>query len=219
MKRQSARMDTTAVLATVAILALGGTTSAQSCVPVRPSPQNSLAPLPSPQACPGPIPCPTSPTCGNPYNPSVCHASLDDLVRLTPAQLDCLYQQSPPAALPQGNLRGRALVAPGTKLAPVASGAAKVLWQGKVIDCQNSMAVNRFFGIKMIRGNLYYDSSWLDGRPALILDYSETSLVYAHYRDEIREVAPGLYLGLMYDRTKCPPKLKMYFALQANCCD
>src|SRR2546421_327244 len=64
-------------------------------------------------------------------------------------------------------------------------------------------------------GNVYHDTSWYDGRPALILDYADTSLVYKKYRDEIREVAPGLYLGLMYKR-RCPqPKFKMYFALQA----
>ena len=32
------------------------------------------------------------------------------------------------------------------------------------------------------------------------------------YRDEIRLVAPGLYLGLMYDRSG--PALTMYFALE-----
>ena len=56
--------------------------------------------------------------------------------------------------------------------------------------------------------------SWRDGGPALILDYSQTSLLYAPYRDEIRQIAPGLYLGLMFDRNTCPPKLKMYFALE-----
>ena len=39
--------------------------------------------------------------------------------------------------------------------------------------------------------------------------------VYKNYRDEIRQVGPGLYLGLMYDRTTAPPKTVMYFALEA----
>ena len=50
----------------------------------------------------------------------------------------------------------------------------------------------------------------------MILDYEGTSKVYGHYRDEIREVAPGLYLGLMYDRTTNPASLKMYFAFDAD---
>ena len=41
----------------------------------------------------------------------------------------------------------------------------------------------------------------MDGQPATILDYSETSHLYANYRDEIRQVGPGLFLGAMYSRT------------------
>jgi hypothetical protein len=54
----------------------------------------------------------------------------------------------------------------------------------------------------------------MDGRPALIIDYSRTSHVYARYRDEIRQVGPGLYLGLMYTRTAPQPTLKTYFLLE-----
>ena len=42
-----------------------------------------------------------------------------------------------------------------------------------------------------IRGQLYEGPSWLDGRPSLVLDYSQTSRIYADNRDEIRQVAPG----------------------------
>ena len=87
------------------------------------------------------------------------------------------------------------------------------MWQGKVVEPGQTSAVNRFFGIRIIRGKLYYGPSWMDGNPSIILDYSTTSLVYARYRDEFREVAPGLFLGLMYARTSPDPKLKMYFAL------
>jgi hypothetical protein len=40
--------------------------------------------------------------------------------------------------------------------------------------------------------------SWLDNQPAIILDYSKTSLVARSVRDEIREVGPGTYLGIVY---------------------
>jgi hypothetical protein len=90
------------------------------------------------------------------------------------------------------------------------------MWQGKIFDESGNSAVNKFFGLKVIRANVYCAESWRDGRPALILDYSETSRLYAPYRDEIREVAPGLYLGLMYERTSPAPKLKMYFVLEAR---
>ena len=79
--------------------------------------------------------------------------------------------------------------------------ARALVWQGKVFDPAEPLAVNRFFGLPMIRAQVYQDRSWLDGAPALVLDYSRTSRVYAQYRDEIRQVAPGLFLGLMYART------------------
>lgn len=140
--------------------------------------------------------------------------SLEQLVRMSPAELDRLYRQGAAVPLPVGQARGRTLFRPGTSLAVPLSRAAKVVWQGKVIH-PDSTAVNRFFGVKIIKGNLFVAESWLDGGPSLILDYSQTSIVYANYRDEIREVAPGLFLGLMYARTSPRPTLKMYFALQA----
>ena len=55
----------------------------------------------------------------------------------------------------------------------------------------------------------------MDGQPATILDYSETSHLYANYRDERRQVGPGIFLGAMYSRTTSEPTFMMYFALQA----
>lgn len=88
------------------------------------------------------------------------------------------------------------------------------MWQGKVFHPEDSTAINRFFGVRMIRGRLYSAPSWMDGRPSLILDYQDTSWVYGKYRDEIRQVAPGVYLGLMYERATPRPTFKMYFALE-----
>ena len=126
--------------------------------------------------------------------------------------------------LPAGRGRGdpagpgarHGLAGAGTWRARALSRGARLLWQGKVIEPDQATAVNRFFGMRIIRGQLYQGPSWLDGAPALILDYSQTSRIYARNRDEIRQVAPGLFLGLMYDRTTAPPRLSMYFALEAT---
>jgi len=40
--------------------------------------------------------------------------------------------------------------------------------------------------------------SWYDGKPCIVLDYSKTSIVAHLVRDEIREIAPGVYLGLVF---------------------
>ncbi|MHC5537228.1 hypothetical protein ACYOEI_03210 [Singulisphaera rosea] len=143
-------------------------------------------------------------------------SSLKQLVRMSGPELDLLYQQSTPGAIPSGKVTGRVIMYPGTKMAVPASRVARMMWQGKIFHEDGTTAVNKFFGVRIIKGKLYHGESWMDGRPSLILDYQDTSLLYASYRDEIREVAPGLFLGLMYSRTTPQPTFKMYFALEAT---
>lgn len=133
-------------------------------------------------------------------------STLDDLTRLTPGQLEALYSYAPTGTIPTGRVKGRALLRPGTKLGPLISKGAVVAWQGKVFDADGRSSINRFFGVKMVRADVSYGPSWRDGNPAIILEYGQTSKLYAPYRDELREVAPGLFLGLMFDRRTSPPR-------------
>jgi len=142
--------------------------------------------------------------------------TLDGLLRMSPAELETVYRQGTMAAVPEGRIRGTALLAPGTRRARSLSRGARLVWQGKVFEPGQNTAVNRFFGLRLVRAQVYQGPSWLDGQPSLVLDYSQTSRIYADNRDEIRQVAPGLLLGLMYDRTTAPPGLQMYFALEAR---
>jgi hypothetical protein len=132
------------------------------------------------------------------------------------AELDMLYRQGTVTAVPVERVRGTAILAPGSRRTRVLSRGARVVWQGKVFQPGQGTAVNRFFGLRVVRSQVYQGPSWLDGGPSLVLDYSQTSRVYANKRDEIRQVAPGLFLGLMYDRMTAPPRLQMYFALEAR---
>jgi hypothetical protein len=141
---------------------------------------------------------------------------VSNLVQMSSAELDALYRQGTVVGLPAGRVRGTALLAPGARRNGLMAASTRLIWQGKIIDPADSTAVNRFFGLPIVRGRLYQGPSWLDGAPALILDYSGTSHVYARNRDEIRQVAPGLFLGLMYARATPQPTLKMYFVLQTE---
>lgn len=142
--------------------------------------------------------------------------SIDQLLKMDRGSLDFVYQSSNAAPMPVGKVKGRVILFPGTGMTRPASKVARLMWQGKIFKNEQSMAVNRFFGLRVIKANVYQDRSWLDGKPSLILDYSQTSRLYAPYRDEIREVGPGIFLGLMYSRTQPDPTLKMYFALDAR---
>ncbi len=135
------------------------------------------------------------------------------LLSMPPESLLSLYRQSPPACIPRGPIRGVTLTRSGTPLARPLSLGGRAVWQGKIFQ-PDGTAINRFFGAPVIAGRLYHGASWHDSQPALILDYEHTSKVYWKYRDEIRQVAPGLYLGLMYDRTTCPPTFVRFFALE-----
>jgi hypothetical protein len=148
--------------------------------------------------------------------PASAAVTLDQLLQMSPEQLDAIYRQGSAVAIPEGRIRGTAILSPGTRRTRVLSRGARLMWQGKVFEPGETSAVNRFFGVRVVRGQVYQGPSWLDGQPSLVLDYSQTSRVYANNRDEIRQVAPGLFLGLMYDRTTAPPGLMMYFALESR---
>ena len=73
-------------------------------------------------------------------------------------------------------------------------------WKGKVFDAKAGFLRNEIlpFGVKAIVARVYKAPSWLDGKVCIVLDYSETSLVAEHIRDEIRLVDTGFYLGKVY---------------------
>ncbi len=135
---------------------------------------------------------------------------------LESSQLDALFAAGSSERIPFGRVSGRVILRPGTRLGRFLSRASRPVWQGKRFD-HDGIAVNRFFGLPMVRAQVFHGTSWFDGGPAIILNYRETSLVYRRYRDEIREVAPGVYLGLMYERLMTKePRLVMRFVLEAR---
>ena len=142
-------------------------------------------------------------------------ASADGIVRLGPAELEQLYRGAGPGRVPRGRVRGIPIVALGRGSAQPRR-AGRLVWQGKIFRDDGGTAVNRFFGVRTVRGKVSQGPSWIDDRPSLLLDYRGTSLVYGRYRDEIREVAPGLYLGVMFARTQPRPTFTRFFAFEAR---
>jgi hypothetical protein len=74
------------------------------------------------------------------------------------------------------------------------------VWQGKVFDAARGTMCNRVlpFGIETVVAKVYRAPSWLDGKECIVLDYSDTSIVARWIRDEIRLIAPDVYLGKAY---------------------
>jgi hypothetical protein len=123
------------------------------------------------------------------------------LLQMTRAELDDLYRSSTPGPTPTGDTQGTAIAFPGTFVAQIfATLVSWLVWQGKVFDPSRGELRNKVspVGFLSIRAKVYSDDSWMDGRPTIVIDYSKTSFVAQKIRDEIREVAPGVYLGKVW---------------------
>jgi len=135
------------------------------------------------------------------------------LLAMSQKELDDLFSNSPAGDIPNGEAQGTAIIAPGI---PFSSEIASVInifgWQGKTFDAAHGTLTNRIlaFGLNAIVAQVYKDKSWFDGKECIVLDYSKTSIVANHIRDEIRQIGPAMYLGVVY----WDKKRIIHFALQ-----
>jgi hypothetical protein len=133
--------------------------------------------------------------------------------QLSADQVDDLFRSGRVGQIPDGEADGTAIFWPGTLAEPFVEALVEaVAWKGKVVNARGRELKNRIspLGVPAIAADVYTDRSWFDGGDCIVLDYSKRSLVARFVRDEIRKVAPGLYLGLVYlGRTRT-----IYFTLQ-----
>jgi hypothetical protein len=139
------------------------------------------------------------------------------LLRKSREELDALFAASPAGPIPAGEATGTAIVCPRTFCACVLACFARwFLWQGKVFRPEESCLRNRItpFSLTAIKADVYRGESWFDGRECIVIDYAKTSLVAKFVRDEIRLIAPGLYLGQVYLGQNRKPALKFSVGFQ-----
>jgi hypothetical protein len=128
-------------------------------------------------------------------------STMRDLLSMPQAELDSLFRASAAGAMPDGDMDGIAIFAAvAAWTAPAARLVTRIAWRGKVFDAHTGTLVNKLapFNLRAVKANVSWQASWMDGREAIVLDYSKTSLLARYIRDEIREVAPGVYLGQVY---------------------
>jgi len=124
-----------------------------------------------------------------------------DLLKKSRSDLDDLFRAAQPGPIPDGEAKGTAIIAPGTVFSnEIAQVVNLFAWQGKIFDAKHGFLRNHIlpFGVKAIVAKVYPGPSWLDGKDCIVIDYSETSILASHVRDEIRLLQPGLYLGKVY---------------------
>ncbi len=160
---------------------------------------------------------------------------LDDLAKRSGEELELLYRAAaPPRSMhaADGALVGRMLAIRGMPellAAPLRRWAASrvFVWEGKTFDAisdERGSGHNRVFLPNVLgRQNLFpfatsFAASAIDGKPTLVLDYDLDANpgFIRHVHDEIREVAPGVFLGpAMWKRAR-DKVLVLWFALDAN---
>jgi hypothetical protein len=125
-------------------------------------------------------------------------------VTLIPAKRDelaTLFSSGRVGSIPDGHGRGTVLIGTGGIISRLAAaGCYALAWRGKMVNARTERLKNILspLNIQAIEAVIYKQDSWYDGDPCIVLDYSKTSLVARQIRDEIREIAPGVFLGLVF---------------------
>ncbi len=156
---------------------------------------------------------------------------LDRLAAMSVGELDALYAGGrAPASV--SALRGRPDSRMLTPVGPLGRGRPAALvqrlarwsrfpWAGKAfepLDEDRGQGINR---IRLDREREWFpfeyrlETSAVDGRPCVVLDYErdENPWFIRAIHDEVREVAPGLYLGPAMAKLPGRRALVVYFAL------
>lgn len=123
------------------------------------------------------------------------------IAELTRDEVDQLFRRGEVGQIPDGDAVGTAIFFPSNPLEPLIERVVqRIAWSGKVVSSRNHDLKNKItpLGIKAIAADVYTGRSWFDGADCIVLDYSKRSFLAKLVRDEIRRVAPGLYLGVVY---------------------
>jgi hypothetical protein len=135
-----------------------------------------------------------------------------EMLTLSSETLDDLFRSGSAEPFPNGEADGTAILSPGSIFTHDIAQVVNIFaWKGKTFDAAHGTLTNRIsvFGVNAIVAEVYKAPSLFDGNACIVLDYSKTSIVAKHVRDEIRLISPNLYLGLVY----WDAKKSIHFAL------
>ena len=126
---------------------------------------------------------------------------VEQLLKMHQSQLDNLFRNSPAGNIPAGEGNGMVLLGEGTELSELAAELYHLfVWKGKIFYPEKGELYNRLspLGIEASLAKVYMGESIVDGKECIIVDYSQTDPITPWGRDEIRQIAPKLYLGIAY---------------------
>jgi hypothetical protein len=124
-------------------------------------------------------------------------ATVESIRSMSISQLDTLFKTLPAnPPFPNGAAQGYAWLDSTSKTPIEIQNFVHPIWQGKTFYnvLGSHIVLDLFFGQQVPPGTMHYGTSHLDGRGVLVLDWTAISPFY----DEVRMVAPGVYIGNSY---------------------
>jgi len=171
-------------------------------------------------------------TASIPAAPTTAVRTLDDLAALDVAQLEAIYRTGKVTSLHalDGSPVCRMLAIRGVTGVPATvlrsfAAASFFPWAGKSFEAKSDgegSGINRIRlggGLRWFPFQTRVEPSAIDGAPCILLDYDHAPnpKPIRMIRDELREVAPGLFLGpAMLDRGHGDPTLILFFACDCS---
>jgi hypothetical protein len=128
-----------------------------------------------------------------------------ELRKATPCCWETLFRQGDIGCGPCGATRGTVLYVDG-KLPRVKARVQGAIWKGKTFHGDGTFTNRWLGGIQAISAGVCEEPSWLDGAPCLVMQYAPDAPVFGNVRDELRQIAPGVWLGRSYDGASGNPK-------------
>jgi hypothetical protein len=131
----------------------------------------------------------------------------------SPDCLEGLFRQGSAECAPSGRTHGTVVYADG-RHPKLTARAQSTVWKGKTFHDDGTFTNRWLGGLTAISSSVHVEPSWIDGQPCLVMQYPPNTPVFGNVRDELRQIAPGLWLGRSYDAaTGCP---KNWFVLACN---
>jgi hypothetical protein len=137
--------------------------------------------------------------------PTVAASPAAALREATPCGWEGLFRQGDLGCSPLGSTRGTVLHADG-KHPRVKARLQGVVWKGKTFHGDGTFTNRWLGGVHAVSADTRVEPSWLDGQPCLVMQYAPDARVFGNVRDELRQIAPNVWLGRSYDAATGHPK-------------
>jgi hypothetical protein len=145
--------------------------------------------------------------------PALASSPAAALRKATPCCWEALFRQGTLGCGPVGPTRGTVLYADANH-PRVKARLQGAVWKGKTFHDDGTLTNRWLGGVHAVSAGARVEESWLDGRPCLVVQYAPDAPVFGGVRDELRQVAPGVWLGRSYDAATGHPK--NWFVLREN---